>query len=141
MRKVPAAVLFVLTFVTVFAALPANAAPKALPAAAQADCAAVNPSKGEDKFTGQISGGPTGSLIEVTYGDETVLVRYANSVPVCEGGQPSAANALAQGENVVVYGPMKHKGKTLEIVASKILIAGRPPSWHARWRVDERVQR
>jgi len=126
MRKVRAAVLCLLTFATVFPALPAKAAPSALSAAAQSDCTALNVSKGEEKFAGQISGRPTGSLIEVTYGDQTVLVRYSDSVPVCEGGQPSAVNALALGENVVVYGPMKHKGKTLEMVASRILIAGRP---------------
>lgn len=126
MRKVPAAFLSILTFATVFAALPAKAAPSALPAAAQAGCAAPNPGKDEEKFTGQISGGPTGSLIEVTYGDQTVLVRYSNSALVCEGGQPASVNALALGENVVVYGPMKHKGKTLEMIAARILIARRP---------------
>jgi len=128
MKKVTAAVLPLLTFATIFAVPPAKAALNAPPAAAQADCAALNPGKGEEKFSGKISGGPTGSLIEVTYGDQTVLVRYSNSALVCEGGQPSSANALALGENVVVYGEMKHKGKTLEMIAAKVLIAGRPQS-------------
>jgi len=126
MTKVHAPFLHLLMFATVFTALPTKAAARPLPAAAQDECAALNPSKGEEKFAGQISGGPTGSLIEVTYGDQTVLVRYSNSVPVCEGGRPASVNALALGASVVVYGPMKRKGKTEEMNATKILVAGKP---------------
>lgn len=126
MRKMPAAILSLLAFAPVFAALPAKATSSALPTPAQADCAAVNPSKGEEKFTGKSSGGPTGTLIEVTSSNQTVLVRYSNSVLVCEGGQSASVNVLTRGANVVVYGPMKREGKVLKMTAAKILFAGSP---------------
>jgi hypothetical protein len=94
-------------------------------ASAQVSCANENLGKGEGKFTGQISGGPNGSLIEVTSGNETALVHYSNSsVLVCEGGQPAPVNRLVTGATVVVYGPMKKKGKVTDITALKILVAG-----------------
>ena len=129
MRKVTAAILFLLALAPVIAALPAKAASSALPAPAQANCADDNLGKGEGKFTGQISGGPNGSLIEITSGNETAIVHYStSSVQVCEGKQPVSINVLATGATVVVYGPMKKKGKITDITAVKILVAGSPES-------------
>jgi hypothetical protein len=95
----------------------------AMPAQAQSECADDNAPKGQGKFTGQITGGPTGSLIEVTSGSDSILVSYSNSVLVCEGGRPASANALALHATVVAYGPVKKKGKKLQMTATRILVA------------------
>jgi hypothetical protein len=92
----------------------------------QSDCAALNAAKGEGKFTGQISTPPDGSSMTVTYGDQSVLVHYNNSVSVCQGGQPASLNALAQGASVSVFGPLRRNGKNIEIDAARIFVAGRP---------------
>ena len=130
MRKVPAIVLSLLVFAPLLAAQPAKAAWTALPAPPQAQCAAGNPARGEGKFNGQISGGPNGgpnaSSIEVTSGNESVLVHYTNTVQVCEGGQPAPLNRLTRGASVLVYGPMQRIGRTEEMNATRILIAGQP---------------
>ena len=138
MRK-PAALLSFFFFVLLFAAAPSKAA------SAQADCAAVNPSNGEQKFTGHISAGPSGNEMEVTSGDEIVLVRYNNSVAVCQGGRNVSLNALARGANVVVYGALKRIGKTAEMDAARILVAGssqsdRPPSQPVRFSGSDVAQ-
>jgi hypothetical protein len=129
MRKVPAALLSLLVFALLLAAQPATAVGNALPAP-QAQCAAGNPARGEGKFNGQISGGPNGgpnsSSIEVTSGNESVLVHYNNGVQVCEGGQPAPLNRLSRGASVLVYGPMQRIGRTEEMNATRILIAGQP---------------
>ncbi len=124
MRKFPATILSLLAIAPVLAARPAKAAPSALPTPAQSECAVGNPGRGEAKFTGQISGGPTGSLIEVTEGSESILVVYNNSTPVCAGGQPASPTALKLGATVVAYGPEKKKGKSLQMTATRILVAG-----------------
>lgn len=129
MRKVPATVLSLLVFALLLAAQPATAFGNALPAP-QAQCAAGNPARGEGKFNGQISGGPNGgpnsSSIEVTSGNESVLVHYSNGVQVCEGGQPAPLNRLSRGASVLVYGPMQRIGRIEEMNATRILIAGQP---------------
>jgi type VI protein secretion system component Hcp len=129
MRKVPAALLSLLIFAPVLAARPAKPASSA-PPTPQAQCAAGNPARGEGKFNGQISGGPNGgpnaSSIEVTSGNESVLVHYTNTVQVCRGGEPAPVSFLTHGANVVVYGPMQRIGKIEEMNATKIFIAGQP---------------
>jgi type VI protein secretion system component Hcp len=124
MRMVPAVILSMLAVAPALAARPAKAASSPRPTPPQAECTDDNPARGETRFAGQITGGPTGSLIEVTSGSETLLVIYNNSVPVCQGGRPAAVNALGLHENVVVYGPTKKKGKSLQMTASRILVAG-----------------
>ncbi len=141
MRKVSAAILSLLACVAcapVCAARPARAASPALPAEAdssrrlglpapaQSECAAGNANKGEGKFTGQISGGPTGTMIEVTSGKDSLVVVYDDSVLICEGGQLSSARALALGATVVAYGRFEKKGKSPQMIATKILVAGPP---------------
>src|SRR5271165_3000353 len=86
----------------------------------QSDCAALNPAKGEGKFTGKISSAPDGSSMNVTYADQTVLVHYTSSVTVCQGGQPASLSALTQGASVSVFGPLRHNGKDMEIDAARI---------------------
>ncbi|HEV3252836.1 MAG TPA: hypothetical protein VG033_00405 [Candidatus Acidoferrales bacterium] len=125
MRKVPATVLSLLVFALLPAAQPAKAVGNALPTP-QAQCAAGNPPRGEGKFNGQISGGPSGTSFEVTSGNESVLVHYNNGVQVCEGGQPAPLNRLSRGASVLVYGPMQRIGRTEEMNATRILIAGQP---------------
>ena len=119
MRKVPAAILASLLF-TLLCVGTTVATP------AQSDCAALNLAKGEGKFTGQISSPPDGSSMNVTYGDQTVLVHYTSSVTVCQGGQPASLDALRQGASVSVFGPLRRNGKTMEIDAARIFVAGRP---------------
>lgn len=130
MRKVSATILSLLALATVLAARPAKAAWSAFPAPPQAQCAAGNPARGEGKFNGQISGGPNGgpnsSSIEVTSGNESVLVHYTNTVQVCRGGEPAPVSALTHGASVVVYGPMQRIGKIEEMNATRILLAGQP---------------
>ncbi|HKS82550.1 MAG TPA: type VI secretion system tube protein Hcp [Candidatus Acidoferrales bacterium] len=114
MRKSSAIVLFLVALAMILVAKPARA---------QSECADDNAPKGQGKFTGQITGGPTGSLIEVTSGNDSILVMYNNSVLVCQGGRPASANALALHATVVAYGPVKKKGKTLQMTATRILVA------------------
>jgi len=125
MRKVSAAILSLLACA---ACAPTRAASSALPAPAQSECAAGNASKGEGKFTGQISGGPTGTMIEVTSGKDSLVVVYNDSVLICEGGQLASARALALGATVVAYGRFEKKGKSPQMIATKILVAGAPES-------------
>lgn len=129
MRKVSATILSLLACAAcapAWAARPARAASSALPAPAQSECAAGNANRGEGKFTGQISGGPTGTLIEVTSGKDTLVVVYNDSVLICEGGELSSARALALGATVVAYGRFEKKGKSPQMIATKILVAGSP---------------
>jgi hypothetical protein len=131
MKKVSAAILSLLACVAcapAWAARPAKAALSALPAPApaQSECVAGNANKGEGKFTGQISGGPTGTMIEVTSGKDSLVVVYNDSVLICEGGQLSSARALALGATVVAYGRFEKKGKSPQMIATKILVAGPP---------------
>jgi hypothetical protein len=118
-RKVPAAMLASLLFTLLFTAT-AFATPP------QSDCSALNSAKGEGKFTGKISSAPDGSSMNVTYGDQTVLVHYTSSVTVCQGGQPASLSALTQGASVSVFGPMRRNGSNMEIDAARIFVAGRP---------------
>lgn len=120
MKKFSIAVPILLAFAPVFLAHPALAAPQT------PECAAVNPTNGEGKFTGQISGSPNGSIFDVTSGAQSVTVLYNNSVLVCQGGQPASVNSLVLGANVVVYGPIRKKGKAYQMTATKILVAGPP---------------
>jgi hypothetical protein len=122
MRKPPAALLSSVFFVLLFIVPVSQAGPP------QADCAAVNPSSGEQKFTGRISAGPNGNEMEVTSGDEMVLVRYNGSVAVCQGGRSASLNALTRGASVVVYGTLRRVGRTSEMDAARILVAGPSPS-------------
>jgi type VI protein secretion system component Hcp len=126
MKKIFLAVPCLLALAPMCIARPAHSASNALRAAQQADCSASNPANGEGKFTGQISGGPNGSIFDVTSGAQSVTIVYNNSVLVCVGGQPANVNALALGANVVVYGPIKKKGKAYQMTATKILVAGQP---------------
>jgi len=119
LRKAPAAILTSLLFTLLFVAT-TFATP------AQSGCAALNPAKGEGKFTGQISTAPDGSSMEVTYGDQTILVHYNNSVTVCQGGEPASLTALTRGASVSVFGPLRRNGKSMEIDAARIFVAGRP---------------
>jgi hypothetical protein len=118
-KKVPAPLLAFLFFTSLFAAT-------AVATLAQPDCAALNAAKGEGKFTGQISTPPDGNSFEVTYGDQTVLVRYNTSVTVCQGGQPASLDTVIRGASVSVFGPMRRNGKNLEIDAARIFVAGPP---------------
>ena len=99
---------------------------------AQSDCSALNPAKGEGKFTGQISTAPDGSSLTVTYADQSVLVHYSNSVTVCQGGQPASLDALKQGASVTVFGPQRRNGKNIEIDAARFFVAGRPQTAQPR---------
>lgn len=126
MTKLGAAAVCVLGFASVLMTPAVEAGARALPAKQQNECAVINTIKGEGKFTGQISG-VNNSLIEVTSGSETAVVRYdPGGVQVCEGGVAAPTNRLVQGASVTVYGPMKRKGKGFEMTASKIVIAGPP---------------
>ena len=118
MRKFRPVMLATLSF-TLFAAI-------TVATHAQSDCSALNPAKGEGKFTGQISTAPDGSSMTVTYADQSVLVHYSNSVTVCQGGQPASLDALKQGASVSVFGPLRRNGKNIEIDAARIFVAGRP---------------
>jgi hypothetical protein len=119
MRKVRAASPASLLFMLLFAAT-ATAKPP------QSPCAALNAAKGEGKFTGEISNAPDGSSMEVTYGDQTVLVHYNNSVTICQGGQPASLTALTRGASVSVFGPERRNGRNVEIDAARIFVAGPP---------------
>lgn len=119
MRKVPGALLGLLFYTFLIAAT-------SVTTPAQSACGSPNVAKGEGKFTGQISSTPDGSSMEVTYGDQTVLVHYNNSASVCEGGQPASISALTRGASVSVFGPVRHNGKNMEIDAARIFVAGRP---------------
>ncbi len=119
MRRVPGVVLASCFFASLFAAT-------AVRTRAQSGCGALNAAKGEGKFTGQISAVPDGSSLEVSYGGQTVLVHYSNSVTVCQGGQPASPSALTRGASVSVFGPMRRNGKNMEIDAARIFVAGPP---------------
>jgi len=116
--------LMVFALLTYFPAMAAHAAATPSPAEPQTGCAAVQLNGKDAKFTGQISSGPNGSLMEVSSGNETVLVHYTPSVAVCLGGQPASMSSLAVGSTVVVYGIEKRKGKVPEIDAVQIVVAG-----------------
>jgi type VI protein secretion system component Hcp len=122
MRKASVARWSFVFFVLLVVVPPAHAAPP------QADCTAVNPPSGQQKFTGQISAAPNGSEMEVTSGDQMVLVRFNSSVAVCQGGRSASLNALTRGASVVVYGSLKRVGRTSEMDADRILVAGSPQS-------------
>lgn len=123
MRKVraamPAALLASLALTFVLAAT-------ATPSAAQSACAALDAGRGEGKFTGQISSVPGGGSMEVTYGGQTVVVRYSSSVIICQGGRPTLPDALAHGATVSVFGPERRNGGNIEIDAARIFVAGPP---------------
>ncbi len=119
MRKIPASVVGSLFFALLFVASPTATR-------AQSDCSALNAAKGEGKFTGQISSPPDGSSVQVTYGNQTVLVHYTSSVTVCQGGQPASTSALVRGASVSVFGPMRRNGNSMEIDANRIFVAGPP---------------
>lgn len=119
MRTVPASMLVSLFLTPLF-----SATTVATPA--QSACGALNAAKGEGKFTGQISTPPDGSSLEVTYGDQTVLVHYNNSVTVCQGGQRASLGALTRGASVSVFGPVRRNGKNMEMEAARIFVAGPP---------------
>lgn len=119
MRKVLAAVLASLCFTFLFAST-------AIETRAQSVCSAMNAAKGEGKFTGQVSSQPDGSSMQVSYGSQTVLVRYTSATTVCQGGQVTSADALAQGASVSAFGPMLRNGRNIEIDAARIFIAGPP---------------
>ncbi len=124
MRRISPSILILLALVPFIAVLPIKAASTPMPASPQANCD-DNLGKGEGKFTGQISGGPNGSLIEITSGNETAIVHYSpSSVLVCEGKQIVSINVLATGATVMVVGPLKHKGKVTDITAVKIFVGG-----------------
>jgi hypothetical protein len=117
MRKVPAALLGSLFLTPLFAATTVRTR-------AQSACTAPNAAKGEGKFTGQISTPPDGSSMEVTYGDQRVLVHYHSSVTVCQGGQPASLNALSRGASVAVFGPLRRNVKNMEMDAARIFVVG-----------------
>jgi hypothetical protein len=119
MKRVPTAVLMALLFAIVFAA-------SGVATRAQSDCGAMNAAKGEGKFTGQISSAPDGSSMQVSYGNQSVLVRYTSATTVCQGGQLTSPDALAQGASVSVFGPMRRNGRNIEIDAARIFVAGPP---------------
>lgn len=123
MRKVPVTLLASLVCALLFAAT-------AVATPAPSDCSAPNAAKGEGKFTGQISSPPDGSSMTVTYGEQSVLVHYSSSVTVCEGGQPASLNALTQGASVSVFGPLRRGGKSMEMDAARIFVAGPPQTTH-----------
>jgi hypothetical protein len=123
MRKVCAGVIASLLFTLLLALTPA---PAHAQSPAQSDCSALNAAKGEGKFTGQISSQPDGSSMQVTYGADTVLVRYSKSTTVCAGGQPVSATVLTRGVTVAVYGPSRRNGNATEIDATRIFAAVPP---------------
>ena len=126
MTKLGAATVCVLGFASMLMIPVAEAGGHSLPPKQQNECSVINGSKGEGKFTGQISGA-NNSLIEVTSGSETAVVHYnEGGVQVCEGGIAAPTNRLVQGASVTVFGPMKRKGKGFEMTATKIVIAGPP---------------
>lgn len=86
---------------------------------AQSACSNQNLAPGEGKFTGQISSNPDGSSMQVTYGNQTVTVRYGSATTVCQNGQPGSADVLARGQSVSAYGP-RHGN---EIDATRIFVA------------------
>lgn len=128
MRKACAVLLAPSLFAFLFAATAASAF-------GQSPCSQRNAAKGEGKFTGQISSQPDGSSMQVTYGGQTVLVRYSSSTVVCEAGQPGSLADLAQGATAAVFGPLRRNGRNIEIDAARIFLAraprattpGRPP--------------
>ena len=123
MKKPPAIAACLFGFIAAGTVLTARAAADAAPAQPNA-CSVVTASKGEGKFTGQISG-VNNSMIEVISGNETAVVHYdAGGVQVCEGGIAAPVNRLVQGASVTVYGPMERKGNGFEISATKIVMAG-----------------
>ncbi|HEV2576901.1 MAG TPA: hypothetical protein VGU25_06800 [Acidobacteriaceae bacterium] len=89
---------------------------------AQTACSNMNRGPGEGKFTGQISSVPDGSTLQISYGTQTVTVRYSNSVTVCQGGQPASVSALVRGASATVYGALHG----MEIDAARIFVAGPP---------------
>ena len=131
MKRVHITMLASLFFTPVLVAQAGKAAPVNAESPAQSECAALNAAKGEGKFTGQISTVPNGSSLEVTYGDQSVLVRYSSTVTVCEGGQPASLNALTSGAGVVVFGAVRRNGKNMEMNATKIIVAGPPQTARA----------
>ena len=89
-------------------------------AVAQSTCSSMKREPGEGRFTGQISSVPDGSTLQLSYGTQTVTVRYSNSVTVCRGGQSAPVSALVRGANVSVFGALDG----MEIDASRIFVAG-----------------
>lgn len=126
MKKVYITMLASVFFTPVLVAQPAKPGSTNVGSPAQSECAALNAAKGEGKFTGQISTPPNGSSLEVSYGDQSVLVHYSSAVTVCEGGQPASVSALTSGAGVVVFGPLRRNGKNMEMNATKIIVAGPP---------------
>jgi hypothetical protein len=86
---------------------------------AQTACSNMRRAPGEGRFAGQISSVPDGSRMQLSYGTQTVTVRYSSSVPVCEGGQPAPASALVRGASVTVFGALRG----MEIDAARIFVA------------------
>lgn len=119
MKQIPAAVPASLLFALLFAS-------SAVSTRAQSNCGAMNAAKGEGKFTGQVSTQPDGNSMQVSYGGQTVTVRYSSSTTVCQGGQPTSVDALAQGASVSVFGPMRRNSGNVEIDAARIFVAGPP---------------
>lgn len=124
MIKPAAAMLTILPFAGLFATPLAKAAQSAAGTPAQADCSALNTLNGEGKFTGQIFNTPDGSTMQVSYGNDTIVVHYTSSVLVCQGGQPGSVDALVRGASVSVFGPMRRNGNNTEINAARIFVAG-----------------
>ena len=124
MRKPATSLLIALLFASPFAFSIGSPAQTATPA--QGDCNARNSLPGEGKFTGQISSAPDGSTMQVSYGADSVVVRYTSSVLVCQGGQPATVDALARGASVSVFGPIHRNGTSTEIEAARIFVAGPP---------------
>jgi hypothetical protein len=123
--KRAAAMLAILFFASLFTT-PAKAAQNTATTPAQASCSALNSLHGEGKFTGQISDTPDGSTMQVSYGNDMVVVHYTASVLVCQGGQPASVDALVRGASVSVFGPTRRNGNTTEIDAARIFVAGPP---------------
>jgi hypothetical protein len=91
---------------------------------AQTDCSNSSRSPGQGRFTGQISSVPDGSTMQISYGTQTVTVRYSSSVTVCQAGQPASVAALVRGASVSVFGALQG----MEIDAARIFVAGPPPA-------------
>jgi len=89
---------------------------------AQSPCSNLNRGPGEGKFTGQISSVPDGSTMQISYGTQTVTVRYSSSVMVCQGGQRASVSALVRGASATVFGALHG----MEIDAARIFVAGPP---------------
>jgi hypothetical protein len=87
---------------------------------AQTACSNVNRGPGEGRFTGQISSVPDGSTMQISYGTQTVTVRYSSSVTVCEAGRPASVSVLVQGASVSVFGALDG----MEIDAARIFVEG-----------------